>query len=152
MSPLHPSPAPPKPQGGGRLARILGQIALGGALVSAGVGHLTSQREEFQAQVPSWVPLDPDVVVVASGVVENALGASLLATWRQPSRALVGGIVAAFFVAIFPGNIAQLVERKDGFGLDTDTKRAVRLVFQPLLVAWAIGATNALGEWRRRRR
>src|SRR5690554_1245993 len=77
MSPLHPAPAPPHPRGAGRLARILGQIALGGVLVTAGVGHLTSQREEFQAQVPSWVPLDADLVVVASGVVEIGLGASL---------------------------------------------------------------------------
>lgn len=152
MSNPRRTPAPPDPRGAGRLARIFGQIALGGVLVTAGIGHLTSQREEFQAQVPSWVPLDADFVVLASGVVEIGLGASLLAAWRQPSRALVGATVAAFFVAVFPGNIAQLVERKDGFGLDTDAKRAVRLVFQPLLVAWAIGATNALGELRRRRR
>ena len=134
------------------LARAVARVALGITLVGAGVAHATSQREEFQAQVPSWVPLDADFVVLASGVVEIGLGASLLAAWRQPSRALVGATVAAFFVAVFPGNIAQLVERKDGFGLDTDAKRAVRLVFQPLLIAWAIGATNALGELRRRRR
>ena len=129
--------------------RVVAQVALGGALVTAGTGHLTAQRREFQAQVPTWVPVDPDLVVVASGVVEIALGAALLATWRQPVRGVLGLVVAAFFVAVFPGNIAQLTEQRDAFGLDTDTKRAVRLLFQPLLVLWALGSTGAVGEIRR---
>ncbi len=122
--------------------RALAQVLLGAALATAGTGHLTFQREEFQAQVPSWFPADPDAVVLASGVVEIGLGAALLTTWRQPARARLGLLVALFFVAVFPGNIAQYVEGKDGFGLDTDTKRAVRLAFQPLLVAWAWWATR----------
>ncbi|MCK6211473.1 hypothetical protein KZX45_13060 [Georgenia sp. EYE_87] len=134
-----------------RALRALGQVALGGALLAAGAGHLTSQREEFQAQVPPWVPLDPDLVVVASGVVELGLGATLLAVWRQPVRGLVGAAVAAFFVAVFPGNVAQLTERRDAFGLDSDAKRAVRLVFQPVLVAWALTTTGAVGAVRQLR-
>ena len=67
--------------------RVIGQVALGAALLTAGTGHLTKQREEFQAQVPEWFPADPDVVVVVSGVVELALGAALVATWKQPARA-----------------------------------------------------------------
>jgi uncharacterized membrane protein len=122
--------------------RAAGQAALGAVLLTAGAGHLTSKRQEFQAQVPSWFPVDPDKVVVASGFVELALGTALLATWRQPARSLLGSAVAAFFVGVFPGNIAQYVERKDGFGLDTDTKRALRLLGQPVLVAWALGATR----------
>ena len=129
--------------------RTVAQGALGAVLLAAGTGHLTFQREEFQAQVPSWFPADPDVVVLASGVVELALGAALVTQWRQPRRALVGGVTAAFLVAVFPGNIAQFVEGNDGFGLDTDTKRAVRLAFQPLLVAWALVATDAIGVGRR---
>jgi uncharacterized membrane protein len=132
--------------------RAIGQVGLGAFLATAGTLHLTAQREEFQAQVPPWVPLDADLVVVVSGVVELALGAALVATWRQPARALVGGTAAAFFVAVFPGNVAQLTQHRDAFGLDTDTKRAVRLLFQPVLVAWALGATDALRQWRRRRR
>lgn len=89
------------------------------------------------------MPLDKDVVVLASGVVEIALGAALLGTWRQPARGLLGAVAGAFFVAVFPGNVAQYTGHRDGFGLDTDTKRAVRLVFQPVLVAWALGATDA---------
>ena len=101
--------------------------------------------------MPAWIPLDADIVVLASGVVEIGLGAALLATWRQPARALVGAATAAFFVAVFPGNIAQYTGHHDAFGLDTDTKRAVRLVFQPVLMAWAVAATDGLGERRRRR-
>ncbi|WP_030483623.1 DoxX family protein [Nocardioides aequoreus] len=122
--------------------RDLAQIGLGSVLVLAGTGHLTVAREEFQAQVPSWVPLDDDLVVLGSGVVEIGLGAALLTTWRQPARGRVGKVAAAFFVAIFPGNVAQWREGKDGFGLDTDRKRALRLLGQPVLVAWARSATR----------
>ena len=139
----------------GRKLRAVAQVALGGALAGAGTGHLTVAREEFRAQVPSWFPADADDVVVVSGIAEIALGAALLAVWRRPARAWVGLAVAAFFVAVFPGNVAQYVEGKDGFGLDTDTKRAVRLLFQPLLVLWALAATDAprtlLARWRARR-
>jgi uncharacterized membrane protein len=119
---------------------------LGGALVGAGIGHLTVQRGEFQAQVPSWFPIDEDVVVVVSGIVEIALGAALIGLPRH--RVLVGTIVAAFFVVIFPGNIAQWREGVDAFGLDTDAKRFGRLFFQPVLVAWALGATGAWKAYR----
>jgi uncharacterized membrane protein len=51
-------------------------------------------------------------------------------------------------VAIFPGNLSQYATRTDAFGLDTDTKRLVRLPFQPLLVAWALWSTGAWRSWR----
>jgi uncharacterized membrane protein len=92
--------------------------------------------------VPSWLPVDVDKVVVVSGLAEVALGSALLATWRQPARRLLGRAVAGFFVGVFPGNIAQFVERRNGFGLDTDRKRALRLLGQPALVAWALAATR----------
>jgi len=114
---------------------------LGGALIGAGVGHLTAQRTEFRAQVPSWFPIDEDVVVVASGIVEIALGVALIALARH--RVVVGTIVAAFFVVIFPGNVAQWTEGVDAFGLDSDAERFARLFFQPVLVIWALGATGA---------
>ncbi len=129
---------------------LIGQVALGAALLTAGTGHLTKRRKEFQAQVPKWVPADPDFVVVASGVVELALGAALVSTWKQPARGLVGSAAAAFFIAVFPGNIAQYTGHVDAFGLDTDTKRAVRLAFQPALVAWALASTGAVRVLRDR--
>lgn len=121
---------------------------LGGALLFAGIGHLTAQRAEFQAQVPSWFPVDADLVVVVSGIVEILLGAALIALPKR--RVLVGTVVAAFFVIIFPGNIAQWIEGTDAFGLDTDTARFARLFFQPVLVAWALWCTGAWQTWRHR--
>lgn len=129
--------------------RTIGRLLLGAALVFAGLSHLTTQRLEFQAQVPPWLPLDADFVVVASGVVEIVLGLALLVAWRRV-RPLVGLSVALFFVVIFPGNIAQWLEGRDAFGLDTDTARFVRLFFQPVLVAWALWATGAWRWWRAR--
>lgn len=129
--------------------RRVAQILLGVALLFTGTAHLTFARSEFRAQVPSWLPLDPDFVVVASGIVELGLAVALLAVWRQPARAIVGAVVAAFFVAILPGNIAQFTEHRDGFGLDTDAARGIRLLFQPLLVVWALAATDAWPQWRR---
>lgn len=114
---------------------------LGAALIGAGVGHLTAQREEFRAQVPGWFPIDEDVVVVISGIVEIALGLALILLVRH--RVVVGTVVAAFFVVIFPGNVAQWTEGVDAFGLDTDAERFARLFFQPVLVIWALGATGA---------
>lgn len=128
------------------LTRRAGRWLLGLALTGAGTSHLTFAREEFQAQVPNWVPVDHDFVVVASGLVEISLGLALLTARRR--RTTVGWIVAAFFVAIFPGNIAQYVEGTDAFGLDTDRARLARLFFQPVLVAWALWST---GAWRARR-
>lgn len=128
----------------------LGRLLLGGVLLLAGIGHLTTAREDFQAQVPPWIPVDPDLVVVVSGVVEIALGAALVLAPRRLRPAL-GLLVAAFFVVVFPGNVSQLVTRTDAFGLDSDTARAVRLLFQPLLVAWALWSTGAWHTWRARR-
>jgi len=96
---------------------------------------------EFQAQVPPWVPLSPDFVVLASGVVEIALGLALISLQR---RREVGIATALFFIAIFPGNISQFVNHIDAFGLDSDRARAIRLLFQPLLVLWALWSTTAL--------
>lgn len=124
------------------ISRGIGQVALGAVLLAAGIGHLTGARKEFQAQVPTWVPVDPDAVVAGSGIVEIGLGTALVTTWKQPARRRVGALAAAFFVAVFPGNIAQFVEHRDAFGLDTDRKRALRLLGQPALVAWAWATTR----------
>jgi uncharacterized membrane protein len=125
-----------------RSLRAVSQVALGVVLLSAGVSHLTVSRVEFQAQVPTWLPLDPDFVVVSSGVVEILLGLALITLWRFRKR--VGVLVALFFVAIFPGNISQFVNGIDAFGLNSDSARAVRLLFQPVLVLWALWSTGAL--------
>ena len=126
------------------LIKTLFQLLLGAFLLSAGASHLGSNRTEFLAQVPTWLPLDPDFVVVASGLVEITLGALLLATALifKKYRSVVGLMAAAFFILIFPGNINQYINQIDAFGLDTDTKRLIRLFFQPPLVVWALWSSD----------
>lgn len=128
------------------IVRTIFRILLGAFLIFAGVNHLTVARVEFLAQVPAWLPLDGDLVVVLSGIAEIALGLGLVFLGRQ--RALVGLAAAAFFVLIFPGNISQYVNRIDAFGLNTDQARFIRLFFQPLLVVWALWATGAWSALR----
>jgi uncharacterized membrane protein len=122
--------------------RKLLQVLLGLTLCYTGVLHLTSQRLEFQAQVPSWLPLDPDFVVIASGIVEILLGLALITLWKF--RKQVGMATAIFFLLIFPGNVWQYLDGIDAFGLDTDTERGVRLLFQPVLVVWALWSTESI--------
>lgn len=117
---------------------------LGLAMVGAGFGHLTFARQGFQAQVPDWTTkvtgMDKDTVVVASGGVEIMLGASLLALPKDRQR--IGIILAAFFAAVFPGNLEQYLKKRDGLNLDTDRKRLIRLFSQPLLMIWAVWSTS----------
>jgi len=130
------------------ILRKLPQMVLGLALAYAGVGHLTTSRQEFQAQVPTLFKDYADFVVLSSGVVEIALGVGLIALWKY--RVQLGWLVAAFFVAIFWGNISQYVNGVDAFGLNSDRARLIRLFFQPLLVMWALGSTGAWRAWRSR--
>lgn len=131
--------------------RTAGRLLLGALLLVAGVGHFVA-TEEFHGQVPDWLtdrgPLDADLVVLASGVVELVLGAALVLGLRP---VVVGWVVAAFFVAVFPGNVSQYVTGSDAFGLDTDRSRLVRLFFQPVLVVWTLWCTGAWAAWRERR-
>lgn len=132
------------------LPRTVARLALGGALTFAGIAHLTVGREEFLAQVPPWLPADADAVVLVSGWVEIALGLALLLVPAR-HRGLVGWMVAGLFVAVFPGNISQYLTGTDAFGLDSDRARAIRLLFQPLLVLWALWSTEAWRTSRARR-
>lgn len=131
-------PAPPVSP-----VRRIAAIVLGVFLAFAGTSHLSFARDEFQSQVPDWLPLDADAVVLASGVIEIGLGAGLVLMRKR--RVPLGLVVALFFIAVFPGNIAQYLDRRPAFGLDSDAVRLTRLFFQPLLVVWTLWST---GAWR----
>lgn len=118
------------------------RVLLGIFLLLAGIGHLTWARGEFLAQVPNWLPLEPDLVVVVSGFIEIGLGLALLLIKSQ--RRQVGWAAAIFFLLIFPGNISQYLNKIDAFGLNTDNTRLIRLFFQPVLILWALWCTGAL--------
>lgn len=132
-----------------RSQKIL-KILLGSFLLFAGISHLTWNRAEFLAQVPSWVPMNEDLVVLLSGIVEIALGSSLIFLKGQKG-ALAGTATALFFIAIFPGNIHQYVNGISAFGLDSDRARLIRLFFQPVLVLWALWSSGAWKYWSERR-
>lgn len=119
----------------------ISRIALGAFLITAGIGHLTFARKEFQAQVPEWVPLKKDDTVVYSGIVEILLGTVTIATPKK-YRETMGKVVAGFFAAVLPGNIAQYKNRRDSFGLNTDNQRLARLFMQAPLIAWALKSTQ----------
>ncbi len=123
-----------------KLLKTLARLLLGAALTFAGTAHLSFARAEFQAQVPTWLPLDADFVVLASGVVEIAIGVWLLTGYKKK---IAGLAAAALFIAVFPGNISQWLTQTDAFGLTTDEARLTRLFFQPLLVIWALWSTHS---------
>lgn len=129
------------------LAQNISRYILGLFLTTAGISHLTWSRTEFLAQVPPWIPVNADLVVLLSGVVEIVLGLSLILLFKY--RIQVGWIVAAFFVLVFPGNIAQLVEHRNAFGLNTELARWLRLPLQPLLIIVAVWSTGAWHSWRK---
>jgi uncharacterized membrane protein len=133
-----------------KLSRQIARIALGTVLLFAGIGHLTFARATFQAQVPPWLPLAPDFVVIVSGVVELGLGIALIAI--KSGRVAAGWLTAAFFLAIFPGNVAQFAEHRDAFGLNSDEARFIRLIFQPILILWALWSTGAYQVFKKRYR
>jgi len=132
-----------------QLVRRAPQIVLGAALAYAGIGHLTTSRLTFRAQVPTLFKDYADFVVLASGVVEIALGLSLILLWQY--RVQIGWLVAIFFTAVFWGNISQYINKIDAFGLNSDRARFIRLLFQPLLVAWALLSTGAWTRYRKKR-
>lgn len=118
------------------------RIVLGVFMIAAAIGHFTFQRTEFQAQVPNWVPISKDAVVILSGIAEISLGLAML-FWKK-QRINVGIALAIFYILIFPGNIAQYTNKTDAFGLNTDGARLIRLFFQPVLIFLALWSTGAL--------
>ena len=129
------------------------RAAVEAAIAETGYTLNVAARNLRQSQVGGVLALVPKLAnpffsVILSGIAELALGASLLVLRQH--RALVGWVVAAFFVAIFPGNISQFVDGDKAFGLDSDVGRGIRLLFQPVLVVWALWCTGAWAAWRRR--
>lgn len=123
------------------------RILLALFMIFAGFSHLTFNRIDFQSQVPDWIPMSKDLVVILSGIVEMVLGVGL-AFWKT-ERIKIGWVLAIFFVLVFPSNIAQYMDSKDAFGvLDSDRARLVRLFFQPILIIWTLWSTGAFKAYR----
>jgi uncharacterized membrane protein len=118
------------------------RILLGALMVYAAIAHFTFRRKEFQGQVPDWVPLKKDTVVILSGIAELLLGVAMI--FALPNKVWAGIALAIFYVLIFPGNLHQYTHRSNAFRLKTDKARLIRLFFQPVLILWALWSTGAL--------
>jgi len=127
--------------------KAIARGVLGALMVVAGVAHFVA-LDPFLLLVPSWVPW-PTAIVWVTGVMEIALGVALVLAPEGGPRRKVGWLLGVFLLAVFVGNISQAISGVDAFGLDTDAERWGRLVFQPLLIAWALWST---GAWPRRAR
>ena len=133
-----------------KYVKLIIRLLLGAFMAYAGTSHLTFNRQEFVAQVPTWLQFSPgftDFVVLASGVVEIAFGLSIIFL-TEKKRAIAGALLALFYVAIFPGNINQYVNHIDAFGLNTDNLRLIRLFFQPVLIFIALWSTGGWKYWK----
>ena len=122
--------------------RAAARYILAAFMIYAGTGHFID-TESFLAQVPPFMPA-AEFIVYASGVVEIFLGLGLILSKKY--RQEFGIALAIFYIVIFPGNISQFLTGTPAFGLDSDVARGVRLIFQPVLIAWAIWSTNS---WKR---
>jgi len=127
------------------VAKAVGRWLLVALLGVAGASHLTWGRRGYRIVVPDWATkvttLDKDAIVVASGAVEVLLAGALAVLPKE--RRSIGCLIAAFFVAVFPGNVHQWLTGRSAPLMRTDRARFIRLLLQPLLVAWALWSTRS---------
>ncbi|MBX7180691.1 MAG: hypothetical protein K1X82_01165 [Bacteroidia bacterium] len=119
----------------------LARLILACFILFAGIGHLSFFRQEFQAEVPTWLPFDKDWVVLVSGWMELFIGFGML--FLPKLRPYFGIGLAIFLILVFPGNINQYYYDINAFGLDTESKRLIRLLFQPILIYWALWSMDS---------
>ena len=114
-------------------------------MIYIGIAHLSFRRIEFQAQVPRWLTSDEsfvDMIVLISGYIEIIFG--VLMVWGGKFKAKTGLVLGVFYVLVFPGNINQYIHEIDGLRMYSNNERFLRLLFQPVLIFWALWSTNAL--------
>ena len=121
------------------------RVTLGLIMIYIGIAHLYFRRIEFQAQVPRWLTSDEsfvDMIVLISGYIEIIFG--VLMVWGGKFKAKTGLVLGVFYVLVFPGNINQYIHELDGLRMYSNNERFLRLLFQPVLIFWALWSTNAL--------
>ena len=90
------------------------RVLLGLIRLYIGIAHLSFRRIEFQAQVPTWLTTDKnlmDLVVLISGYVEIALGILMILGGKLKVK--TGLALGIFYILIFPGNINQYINEID---------------------------------------
>lgn len=123
------------------------RVFLGAFMIFAGCSRFGERSVEFRAVVPRWLTQDEswmDLIIATSAYVEIALG--LATIFLVKHKVKVGYIYALFLVVVFTGNWSQYTNNINAFGLDTDQKRFIRLLFQPVLILWILWATDGLKQ------
>lgn len=115
------------------------RIALALGMAVAGVSHLTNPLPFIQ-HLPPWVP-ERSLIVFASGLVEIAAGVALLGPGRL--RPLIGVALAAYLVAVFPGNVYVAVAGVDVVGQPGGIYPWLRLPLQAAFIGLALWSTRA---------
>jgi uncharacterized membrane protein len=126
------------------MMRVLGRWVLAGFLAFAGVAHFVT-TDTFLLLIPPWMPAGTAIVWI-TGALEVGFAIALVVGRAGTQRHRVGWGLAAFLVVVFAGNVYQAVAGVDVFGLDTDAERWGRLVFQPVLIAWALWVCDVIGQ------
>ena len=112
----------------------------------AGLLHLRSP-EAFLPIVPDWAP-SPRELVLFTGVCELAGATALL---MPRFRRFAGVTLALYAVCVFPANIKHAVYHIDVAALPSGLGYHVpRLMFQPVLVWWALFCADVV-DWPFRR-
>jgi uncharacterized membrane protein len=112
----------------------------------AGIIHLTAPTV-FLPVMPDWVPA-PYQVILFTGACELAGAAGLMIA---RTRWLTGLMLAVYAVCVFPVNIKHALHEPAVFGLTNPwLYHGPRLLFQPVLVWWALYAAGVI-DWPFRR-
>jgi len=119
-------------------ARSAGRVGLAVGMAFAGIAHL-AMPTPFLQHLPPWTPA-AEAIIFVTGSIEIGLGAALL--WRQPWRQRAGLALAAYLVAVFPGNVYVAVAEVDVDGQPGGWYPWLRLPFQALFIAWALWSTR----------
>jgi uncharacterized membrane protein len=104
--------------------------------VIAGLSHFGPARAEFVGMVPPWVPVNHDVTIVVTGVLELCGGIGLLV----PATTRVAGIaLALFLVAVFPANMYAAEHHLRIFGREHPAllPRTIDQIVLLALVIWS---------------
>jgi uncharacterized membrane protein len=130
---------------GASTARAAMRWVLAAFYAAAGVAHLYAP-DKLLAITPSWVPFAPEVVFL-TGLCELA-GAAALVT--KPLRRAAGFALAAYAICVWPANFKHAIDSIDLPCVSSSwLYHGPRLLFQPVLVWWALYSAGIIDwPWR----
>ncbi|XOU69551.1 DoxX family protein [Sphingomonas sp. VDB2] len=127
--------------------RTIARLVLAAAYAFAGIAHLT-RPGGFIAITPHWVPM-PDTVVALTGVAELAGALGLMI----PGLRRAAGIgLALYALCVWPANINHALNDIPLGGVHLSWwYHGPRLALQPVIIWWALWASDVI-DWPFRQR